>query len=331
MTHITNIAGADGSVMVPVLTETGSLMAYLLYPNPAGVLQDYYPCKAIPREYLGNSQAIPRQYYPEGGSDAQDYVHPPLSNLHKWKHELFSWASQLSIQSFKTKKMETTSSKGVTADRIKNDPLFERTRENMAEFTRAGKAAKLLRGIFREVTINARDKITQARLTQLFSRIINTDGVSARGERTVNNGDLLQLQSFNFNERAGIGDILYVRCPVTINRVTGEVQVSIPAFVPRTMVKGAPGTTHFRIVAAAAAINFETGNYEHALQETAELPWDHDPTAATALNLTLPANSLDTIVVALGLELYQRVNARSYALKTGEYNAATIVKVDLAA
>ena len=31
---------------------------------------------------------------------------------------------------------------GTSAERIKIDPAFERTRENMAEFSRAGKAAK---------------------------------------------------------------------------------------------------------------------------------------------------------------------------------------------
>ncbi|WP_207625749.1 hypothetical protein, partial [Niastella populi] len=64
----------------------------------------------------------------------------------------------------------TTTSNGVTADRIKNDPAFERTRENAAEFGRAGKAAKFLRSIFRDVTINAKDKITQARLVKVTSR-----------------------------------------------------------------------------------------------------------------------------------------------------------------
>ena len=34
---------------------------------------------------------------------------------------------------------------GVDAERIKNDPAFERTRENGAEFGRSGKAGKLLR------------------------------------------------------------------------------------------------------------------------------------------------------------------------------------------
>jgi hypothetical protein len=227
-------------------------------------------------------------------------------------------------------KATSTSTGGASADRIKNDPAFERTRENMAEFGRAGKAAKLLRTIFRDVTINAKDRITQARLAKVTQRIITTDPVNERGARTVNNGELQQLMGFRFNERTGIADSLYVRCPISFNRVSGEVIVNIPAFVPRNMVQQAGGTTHFRIVAAAASINFDTEQYDYASQGTPELPYDTDPTQPATLTLALPANSTGTVVAALGIEYYQRVNTRSYALKSGEHNATSIVLVDKA-
>jgi hypothetical protein len=153
------------------------------------------------------------------------------------------------IHQLKTKRMAktTTSTSGVSGDRVRNDPAFERTRENNAEFARAGKAAKLVRNVFRDVTINAKDIVTQARLTKVMTRIVLGDVVSERGARTVNKGDLQQLQNFHFNERAGISDSLFVRCPVSFNRVSGEVTVTIPAFVPRNMMVQARGTTHFRI------------------------------------------------------------------------------------
>jgi hypothetical protein len=147
----------------------------------------------------------------------------------------------------------------------------------------------------------------------------------------VNNGDLLQLQNFHFNVRAGISDSLFVRCPVNFNRVSGEVTVTIPAFIPRNMVQQARGTTHFRIVAAAVAVNFDTEQYEYAMQGTPDLPYNTDPTQATTLTMALPANSTNTVLAVLGIEYYQRVNTRSYALKTGEHNASSIVLVDNAA
>jgi hypothetical protein len=332
MTNTFNIAGADGNVMVPVLSETGSLMAYLLYPNPAGVLQEYYPQLSIPVPVSEQSQSFSLQDNTHSGTTPHGAFYQGVPFIHK---RAFGWTGQPIIQSFihslKPKKMATTASTGgLSADRIKNDPLFERTRENMAEFARAGKAAKLLRTIFRDVTINAKDKVTQARLVKVASRIITTDPVNERGQRTVNNGDLLQLQGFNFNVRAGISDSLFVRCPVSFNRASGEVTVNIPAFVPRNMVQQARGTTHFRIVAAAAAINFDTEQYEYAMQGTPDLLYNTDPTQAATLTLALPANSRDTVVAVLGIEYYQRVNTRSYALKTGEHNATSIVLVDKA-
>lgn len=226
---------------------------------------------------------------------------------------------------------KSTSTGGASANRIKNDPVFERTRENMEEFARAGKAAKLLRSIFRNVTINAKDRVTHARLVKVAFRMILADPVSERGKRTVTNGDLKQLFGFDFNERSGIKDVLFVTCPVNFNRVSGEVTVNIPAFVPGNNVQFAKGTTHVRIVAAAAAINFDTGLHEFAMQETAELPYNGDPTQATTFTLALPANSKDAVVVTLGIEYYQKVNSRIYALKAGVHNATTIVLVDKAA
>jgi hypothetical protein len=223
---------------------------------------------------------------------------------------------------------KTTATTGVSGDRVKNDAAFERTRENMEEFSRAGKAAKLVRNIFRDVTINAKDKVTHARLVKVTSRIITADTVSERGARTMSNGDLQQLQNFHFNVRVGISDSLFVRCPVSFNRVSGEVTVNIPSFVPRNMMQQARGTTHFRIVAAAATVNFDTEQYEYAMQGTPELPFNTDPTQATTLTLALPANSKDVVLAALGIEYYQRVNSRSYALKSGEHNATSIVLVD---
>ncbi|OQP58931.1 hypothetical protein [Niastella populi] len=329
MTNTYNIAGTDGNLMVPVLNETGSLMAYLLYPDPTGILQELYSCMAISRQYPGHCQAIPRQSDTNAGTWAGTF-NKAASFLH---NKAFGYTGEPIFQSFihslKPKKMaKSTTTSGSSADRIKNDPAFERTRENMAEFGRAGKAAKLLRSIFRDVTINAKDRVTQARLAKVTSRIITTDPVNERGARTVNNGDLQQLHNFHFNARAGISDSLFVRCPVNFNRVSGEVTVDIPVFVPRNMVQQARGTTHFRIVAAAAAINFDTERYEYAMQGTPELPFTTDPTQATTLTLPLPANSPDTVVAVLGIEYYQRVNSRSYALKSGEHNATSIVLVD---
>jgi hypothetical protein len=224
--------------------------------------------------------------------------------------------------------MEKEEPKGVASDRIFNDPIFERTRENMAEFGRAGKAARLTREIFRDVTIFAKDRITMARLLKVFKRVLLADPISGRGERTVGKGDQQQLKGFNFNVRAGLRETFYVRCPIVVSRPTGQVVITIPSFVPKVMVQAPGGTTHFRIVAAATTVNFDTEVYEYKRVSTDELSWDQNIFAGTNLELALPANSPDTIIVALGIEFSQKVNNQSYALKTGDCNATTIMLVD---
>jgi hypothetical protein len=75
MTHTThNIAGLDGSVLVPVLSVTGILMAYLLPANPQGIVEEFYPAKAMVRQYVGNTQAIPPQQNTHTRSQMEYYL-----------------------------------------------------------------------------------------------------------------------------------------------------------------------------------------------------------------------------------------------------------------
>lgn len=215
----------------------------------------------------------------------------------------------------------------VTAAQVKYDAAFERTRENVAEFSRSGQAGKLLRLAFRESLINVSDKNVSARLVKVLFRVVNTDTVNDRGERTINNGDVSQLENFNFNKRTSLTDTLFTRYTVGFDRATGQVTVNIPAFVPKIMVQASRSTTHFRITASAVAIDFDKGTHEFAQAATAELPWDNDRTEPFSLTPGLPPNSTDHVLVVLGIELYQRVNAKMYVLRSGEYNAASIVKV----
>src|ERR1051325_10753698 len=60
----------------------------------------------------------------------------------------------------------------VSADKIANDPAFQRTRENNAEFGRAGKGGKLLRTAFRPVIQKASDSRMVSRLTAQMIAVI---------------------------------------------------------------------------------------------------------------------------------------------------------------
>ncbi len=83
---------------------------------------------------------------------------------------------------------------GVSGDRIKNDPEFARTRENGAEFGRAGKASKALRNSLRELLLLASDPRVTSRLTKEMMRILKSDSSQHVAAERWTTGTLLCLR-----------------------------------------------------------------------------------------------------------------------------------------
>jgi hypothetical protein len=215
----------------------------------------------------------------------------------------------------------------VSAERIANDPAFQRTRENGAEFGRAGKAGKVLRNALRQLLQNASDSRVVSRLTREMMRVIQTDPINARGERTVTEGELGFLEGFDFNIDGKLSTTLYAPYTTTINRVAGTVEIALAAFIPAVMVSAPSGTTHFRIFAAGAEVDFSTNSTVSQVSDSGIMPWDNVPTAAVTLSHSLTANSTKPLFAVLGIEFLQEVNGVQYPLKNGAFNAMAIVKV----
>ena len=98
---------------------------------------------------------------------------------------------------------------GIDASRIKNDPAFQRTRENGSEFGRAGKAGKILRTALRALLLNSADGRMVSRLTQAMVKVIQADVTSVRGLRNVIDGEAELLAGFEFNIRGKLGTSLF--------------------------------------------------------------------------------------------------------------------------
>ncbi len=216
---------------------------------------------------------------------------------------------------------------GVPADRIANDPNFQRTRENGAEFGRAGKAGKLLRNSIRAMLQNGSDSRMVSRLTQKMVEVIQEDATNPRGLRNVIDGEAELLEGFEFNISGKLGTTLYAPYTSTIDRVAGTLTASIPSFVPINMVAAPNGATHFKIVSAGAEIDFENETFVMDAQATAVLPWDATATAVISLANAVTANSTHPLFLALGIEFYQEVNGQMYPLKNGAFNPLALVKV----
>jgi hypothetical protein len=216
---------------------------------------------------------------------------------------------------------------GIDANRIANDPAFQRTRENGSEFGRAGKAGKTLRLALRTLLLNSSDSRMVSRLTQAMVKVIQADLTNDRGLRNVIDGEAELLRGFDFNITGKLGTTLFAPFVGGIDRVTGEITVDLEPFLPANMIAAPSGTTHFKIISAGAEIDFEAETFVVSSSETAVLPWDSTPTVViNHLNMVTP-NSTKPLFLALGVEFYQGVNGKMYPLKNGSYNPLALVEV----
>jgi len=217
---------------------------------------------------------------------------------------------------------------GISADRMKNDPAFARTRENQQEFGRAGKAGKLLRTSLREVIMHAKDSGMSGRLTQQMMKVIQTDSENARGLRTVAQGDIQLLSGFEFNAHALLDHTLLMDYSVVTDRAAGTVVVTLPAFVPATMIVSPAGATHVLVEAGASEVDFEAHSFLSKTERSNYFPYNHEQQEEMVLTLALTANTENVLFTALAVEFFQEVNGTMYPLNNGAYNALSLVYVD---
>ena len=217
---------------------------------------------------------------------------------------------------------------GIEKSRIENDPAFQRTRENGAEFGRAGKGGKLVRNAIQLLLRNAKDKRVTSRLTKSLLAIIKTDAVNSRGDRVIVEGEMNLLQNFEFNLNAKFGTTFYVGYTTAIDRVAGEVTVDIEAFVPAIRIAAPSGTTHFQLSLGGAELDFANENHVFDMEQTGMLAFDSAEVAASTMTANLTAASELPIIAVLGIEFFQGVNGEMYPLRNGAFNSLFISKID---
>ena len=216
---------------------------------------------------------------------------------------------------------------GVSAERIKNDPRFQRTRENGAEFGRAGKAGKLLRSSIQSLLRTAADNRMVGRLTKEFVKVIQMDATNPRGLRNVIDGEAELLEGFEFNIQGKLSTSLSAPYMPTIDRATGDMIVNIDPFIPAESLIAPSGSTHYKIVTASMDINFESSAYASETNETPVQPIDTELTEPLQLSNNLNPDSTNPLFLVLGISFYQEVNGTFYEMKNGAHNALQIVKV----
>lgn len=211
--------------------------------------------------------------------------------------------------------------------RIDTDPAYARTRENNADFKTAAKSAKLLSSAFRASLPGARDSGIFTRSLKFMKQALNFDTTNVRGKRNVVDGQLSVMEGFNFNAGSPLDSILFVPYTATITRTSGEIEVVLPAYIPVDSMIAPVNATHFRIIATGAELNFTDYQEVHDKQQTVDLALNSTATTPVTLTCTLPANSTQPLVLALGIEFLMESGATKYPLKDGSAHA--IIKLDV--
>ncbi|MDN3492443.1 hypothetical protein [Winogradskyella bathintestinalis] len=216
---------------------------------------------------------------------------------------------------------------GVSANRIKNDPAFARTRENGTEFGHCAKSGKLLRRAILNLVADAKDNRVTSRLGQTMSYVKNEDLTSVRGQRQVAVGlatpeGKAHLKNFDFNNNAQMSAVLL--SDFTLDSVTGEV--NIVDLTPNHDLGKPGGATHVSFNTGFLNLDFETGEKDLQISPTENLPINGTTTSVT---LTPPAAPTGTgnQMYFLKVAFFQEVNNVQYPLNNGAFNALQLIEV----
>jgi hypothetical protein len=185
----------------------------------------------------------------------------------------------------------------------------------------------LFRLAIRTLLKYGKDSRVTARLTREMMKVIKADATSNRGLRNVMDGETEFLQGFEFNKDSTLSTTFPVELTTAIDRVTGQLTVAIPSFIPREDIIAPEGATHFKLVSAGSEIDFENTIYNTTESSSAVLPWDVTPTAVINLANTVTPNSTWPLFLVVGIQFYQQVNGTNYPLKNGAFNPLSLVRV----
>ena len=205
-------------------------------------------------------------------------------------------------------------------------PSRARTRENAAEFGLSAKYSKLLRDSLRVAIASASDSRLAARLTKVMREVIGLDDTNDRGQRVFDASNSAPLLGFDFNGASGISQTMYF--PYEVTGAGADVTMSIPALNPASDIAAPQGATHFEVVFAASELDMEALTYTNAVVAAplGILPINSAALVNQTVVATFPAApaAASLVVGVVGINFYQQINGKFYALNNNSTNPLAI-------
>jgi hypothetical protein len=215
----------------------------------------------------------------------------------------------------------------VNRRRVLNDPVFELTRQNNAEFARASMANRLLRNAFVLGLPNKTDRYVSGRLTRTMFNILQSDTVNGRGERRVTQGVLSILEGFNFNRDTSLQNVLRAPYSIAINVEAMQATIHFPSFIAKAMIDITSGANVFKLTGMVASLHFEKETIPVEPVQTDLLEISRHPHKNLQLQLPVVGHQPgNTIIVALGIEFFHELHGK-YQPIDKKQNALAVAKV----
>lgn len=216
---------------------------------------------------------------------------------------------------------------GVSANRIKNDPAFARTRENGTEFGHSATSGKILRRAITSLMADAKDSGVTPRLTQVMSKIKNADLSSIRGERKVSVGlatedGKVALKGFDFNKQAILSSVLLAN--YSLETTTGEIVIS--NLIASQDLSVPSGATHVSFTSAFLNLDFSTGEKDLTVSPVSNVPINGTLSSITLTPPAAPTGTGNTCYF-LKIAFFQEINGVQYSLNNGAFNALKLIEV----
>lgn len=215
----------------------------------------------------------------------------------------------------------------VVKGRMATDERYDRVRETMALFTSAANAAKLLRVPLRPIAKNASDSRVTSRLSKRMQAVIKADVTNPRGKKNVLDGETELLTGFEFNLKGKLSSTFFPTYEATIDRVTGNAVVKLPAFVSKTMIASPAEATHYQLNVAGLEVDFEKGTTISQFKSSEQMALTETEQAAFELGVTLTPNSTHPLFLVLGINFFIEDVGGNKPLKNKAFNALAIIKV----
>ncbi|TXE17137.1 hypothetical protein ES692_10790 [Psychroserpens burtonensis] len=216
---------------------------------------------------------------------------------------------------------------GVSANRIKNDPAFARTRENGSEFGHCATSGKILRRSIINLLADAKDNRVTSRLTQTMSVLKNADITSVRGQRKVAIGlttpeGRAALKGFDFNSDAQLTSVLL--SDFSLDPATGEIIIT--DLTTGYDLASPGGATHVSFKSGFLNLDFSTEEKDLQVSPILNLPINGTTTTVTLTPASVPTGTGNQLFF-LKVSFFQDVNSIQYPLNNGTFNALQLIEV----